>query len=629
MPHTLKIVCRLELTETGYTITSSDIPVAVLHKISDTHDTTSQLEIFHPRLLDHVRYDPRWWGFEKIRFCRLQSGPWITPHELEHLGTRLVIQGLHLQTIHASPLFTFEKTPISKNPTQPHGRAVVYLGYYLPNDTTTIQNLHDALCAMGITHALLTFITCPTTTGPISLNYSMTNDFFNLSPENQQILVNPTNPYVIGVSFGGAFDMVTPLNSLFEDGAYYGGTDGIQKLATDLAWACSPPVCSTYPCSFSYMIQKGDSCSSIAQHFDLTVDELLDANPTLQCDPLTETVTYTVQQGDYCYLIAQNYGISVDQLLALNPGLNCNTLTVGQQIQVPHYIVIPGSASQSCTSYTVQSGDTCATIAKNAQVSLHDLFCANPGLNCQTLQVGQHINIPHTTIPFPPTPPADGPFFTYIDLDLEHIVASSPDVAQQFVDNVGTLCQNLRKVGFHEISHAPQPPYFTDSYLNIYMTLYEQYKESFDFYNIQYYNNGPSQTFDQIFIESDETTTPQTAVLQLIQRGLDPSYIVVGKPSEPSQGTAGGYVDLPTLSSFFQQAYTTPSLQQWCSSGGAMIYYFSTTSIPVSQHIFQYLPDYIQNTYSFVKRQLTDDTTMDEAVKQFFISLVSTPCLTS
>jgi hypothetical protein len=113
----------------------------------------------------------------------------------------------------------------------------VYLGYYLANDEQIITSLNNALNQMRITHALLTFITCPNVNEPISLNYSMTNDFFQLSPSLQSLLTDPTNTYVLGVSFGGAFQMISPLQNMFSENAYYGnGIKGIKKLAKDLAW---------------------------------------------------------------------------------------------------------------------------------------------------------------------------------------------------------------------------------------------------------------------------------------------------------------------------------------------------------------------------------------------------------
>ena len=605
----------------GFTIFHQDVPVAKLVELvyEEQNDAGSPLRLYQLQVLDANVY-PDLHGIERFTFSRLSTGQFLTPNEIVENGIRYRITGLNFRSVHDFPSFTFERELESPLVPSLHARSVVYLGYYLPNDTATVTALRDALNAMGITHALFTFITCPTTTGPISLNYSMTNDFFNLSPANQAILLDTTNTFELGVSFGGAFNMPSPLNSMFAPGAYYGGAEGLAKLAKDLAWGCSAPVCSTYPCSFVYTIQQGDSCAGIAERFDITLEELMDANPDLTCNPLSLTKPYTVQSGDYCYKIAQDAGITLAEFLAINPGLDCNQLHVGQIVNLPNTVNIPGSAESQCRTYTVQSGDTCATIAKANELGLNDLLCANPGLQCNSLQVGESINIPPGTIPFPPTPPEHGPFFKYIDLDFENIVASTPEQAQDFVDAVGGLCQQLRQVGFTTISHAPQPPYFTTSYQNVYLTLYDQYKQWFDFYNVQFYNNGPSDTFEQIFLQSDSSSCPNTSVLELLQRGLDAPYIVVGKPSEPAQGTAGGYVPLLTLAQYFQEAYQTPSLAAWCKEGGAMIYYYSTTSIPLPSTIRRNLDTYYLATYP------GDSPGMDQNVQTFFATINHTDC---
>lgn len=620
----VSIRCRLGFTsEHGFTIFHHDVPVGRLEEAhsSEQTDAVQPIRLYHPRSINHGFERLGLQGIQRFPFSRLATDQFVAPSEIVEHGVRYSVLGLNFRSVHDYPVFTFEKEPVFQALTATHARSVVYLGYYLPDDTTTVSALRDALNAMGITHALLTFITCPSASAPISLNYCMTNDFFNLSPSNQAILLDSTNTFEIGVSFGGAFSMPSPLNDMFAPTAYYGGAEGLQKLAIDLAWACSPPVCSTYPCSFVYTVEAGDTCATITEKFGITTQQLIDANAGMACNgqTLPTTKPYTVQSGDYCYKIAQDAGITLTELLALNPGLDCNALSVGQVVNIPNTLNIPGSAESQCTAYIVKGGDTCATIATAHGVSLHDLFCANPGLQCNNLQVSQSVQIPAGTIPFPPTPPSDGPLFKYIDLDFENIVAQTVAQAQEFVDNVGQLCQNLRQVGFTTISHAPQPPYFTPSYQNLYLTLYQQYKTTFDFYNVQYYNNGPSDTFEEIFVASN-ASCPNTSVLELQRAGIDPSYIVVGKPSEPAQGTAGGYIPLSTLTQIFQEAYQTPSLSAWCAQGGAMIYYYSTTSIPLPFSVKSNLDPYYSITY------VGDSPGMDQNVQTFFTTINNSPC---
>lgn len=53
------------------------------------------------------------------------------------------------------------------------------------------------------------------------------------------------------------------------------------------------------------------------------------------CDiPATCSRKVTVQSGTYCWSTANDNNISLDHLLSLNPGLDCDTLQIGQDICV-------------------------------------------------------------------------------------------------------------------------------------------------------------------------------------------------------------------------------------------------------------------------------------------------------
>lgn len=44
--------------------------------------------------------------------------------------------------------------------------------------------------------------------------------------------------------------------------------------------------------------------------------------------------TYTVQAGDYLSTVSEKTGVSVERLRELNPGLDANSMSVGQEIRV-------------------------------------------------------------------------------------------------------------------------------------------------------------------------------------------------------------------------------------------------------------------------------------------------------
>ena len=151
---------------------------------------------------------------------------------------------------------------------------------------------------------------------------------------------------------------------------------------------------------------------------------------------------------------------------------------------------------------------------------------------------------------------------------------------------IGTVCKQLKTLNpLCEISHAPQPPYFTSQFGNVYNLIYNKYKTYFDWFNIQYYNNGPSQSFEQIFIKSDSTVTPKTSILELINSGINASYLVMGKPVSGEANPSDGYVDLGILKTIVKQAYSTPVLENWKNQGGEMIWYYNTQNLKSSNNI--------------------------------------------
>lgn len=185
----------------------------------------------------------------------------------------------------------------------------------------------------------------------------------------------------------------------------------------------------------------------------------------------------------------------------------------------------------------------------------------------------------------------------YYDLDIEGI-SQIPDNSPT-TEFLGALCQALKAQNpTCVISHAPQTPYFDPSFGSVYVNLYTTYGKYFDWYNIQYYNNGSSNTYNEIFVNSDTTSWPGVAVLQLIQdKGIAPSYIVVGKPVNASEGNAGGFVPLPTLATYFSQAFTDIQLQSWAkSTGGSMIYYYNSQAQSGAGNTF--LNDYVKTVFN-------------------------------
>ena len=159
----------------------------------------------------------------------------------------------------------------------------------------------------------------------------------------------------------------------------------------------SPPKTNS---QINYIVKEGDTLYSIAQRYNITVDELKKQNQlsTNQLTigqslilPSTSFVTYTVQKGDTLYKIASQYNTTVDILKKIN-NLSSNILSIGQKIKLPSTEII--NIPASLETYTVKSGDTLYSIAKKFDTTVDKIKSQN-SLNADALTVGQMLKIPY------------------------------------------------------------------------------------------------------------------------------------------------------------------------------------------------------------------------------------------
>jgi cell wall-associated NlpC family hydrolase len=94
---------------------------------------------------------------------------------------------------------------------------------------------------------------------------------------------------------------------------------------------------------------------------------------------------HTVAAGDSLSSIAAAYGISLDTLKAANPSLAADRLEVGQVL-----LILPGDG----LIYTVRSGDNLKKIAESYSVKTEVIADANKLENSDKLQAGQALFIP-------------------------------------------------------------------------------------------------------------------------------------------------------------------------------------------------------------------------------------------
>lgn len=144
-----------------------------------------------------------------------------------------------------------------------------------------------------------------------------------------------------------------------------------------------------------YDVKKGDSLYSIAQQFNVSVNELKSIN-NLSSNILSigqqliipeqkETVTnnnyYVVEAGDTLYSIARKNGTTVDEIKIVN-NLSNNLLTIGQRLILP----------KNNNIYIVKKGDSLYSISRKYGISVSELMNMND-LNNTLLSIGQKLII--------------------------------------------------------------------------------------------------------------------------------------------------------------------------------------------------------------------------------------------
>ena len=163
------------------------------------------------------------------------------------------------------------------------------------------------------------------------------------------------------------------------------------------------------PGGFLYTIRAGDTFFSIANRFNISVDALVQANPGVDpdrlqigqqiCVPTAPPAQcpggffYTIQAGDTFFGLAARFNVSVQQLINANPGVDPNRLQIGQQICIPTQAPGPGPCPGGFL-YTIRAGDTFFSLAARFNVTVQQLAAANPGVDPNRLMIGQQICIP-------------------------------------------------------------------------------------------------------------------------------------------------------------------------------------------------------------------------------------------
>ena len=162
--------------------------------------------------------------------------------------------------------------------------------------------------------------------------------------------------------------------------------------------------------AFNAGIESTDSNSSTLKEKTLGVDDVAALEPVVSESQTVEILgasfeDYIVIQGDSLWSIAKRFNISVDELYAANDLSENSLIRIGQKIQVPVDDVSadirsvnpdtyqPTSLNQGTTYYTVSSGDTLSSIAKEYDTSVREIKAVN-GKVSDLIRVGETLILP-------------------------------------------------------------------------------------------------------------------------------------------------------------------------------------------------------------------------------------------
>ncbi|RRJ65667.1 LysM peptidoglycan-binding domain-containing protein [Paenibacillus oralis] len=92
-----------------------------------------------------------------------------------------------------------------------------------------------------------------------------------------------------------------------------------------------------------------------------------------------------VRAGDTLWYYSQLFNLPLQLIVDSNPGLNAANLTVGQEVNIPGFLV---------SDYQIKPGDSLWKLARDRGIPLDMLILLNPSVNPNRLEVGQRVQLP-------------------------------------------------------------------------------------------------------------------------------------------------------------------------------------------------------------------------------------------
>jgi len=173
---------------------------------------------------------------------------------------------------------------------------------------------------------------------------------------------------------------------------------------------------------FLHVVDKGQGFYSIARQYNVSQQEILDANPEIESGletgqviriPVIEGrnssideieasgdfILHTVEKGQTAWYISQKYDVGLEEIYKHNPGAE-KQLTTGSIIKVPSDEIkgkkqeVANQKDKRFRQHEVKSGDTLFSLSQRYNVTVNDIIEHNPALKTGVLQVGTIVRIP-------------------------------------------------------------------------------------------------------------------------------------------------------------------------------------------------------------------------------------------
>ena len=216
----------------------------------------------------------------------------------------------------------------------------------------------------------------------------------------------------------------------------------------------------------THIVQAGETLSSIALYYEVSVLTLVQANsltdedqldagqalfvpgveapPDAPAEAARVGLTHVVQAGETLSSLALLYQVSVGALVQANNLADEDALALGQELFVPGVTAPPAAPAEAVRvglTHIVQAGETLSSIALFYQVSVGALVQANSLADEDALALGQELFVPGVTAPpAAPAATAEPP----ADIGVTHIVRAGETlsgIASEYEVTVAALVQ--------------------------------------------------------------------------------------------------------------------------------------------------------------------------------------------